>query len=245
MGSGQRSSASGSSVWLVYEHVWRVMLQARSHSMVISSTSRRMSSATAIDGCVSFIWIANFSWKRSGGIFWTLQMRSMSCSEQRHEEVLLLEPQFLAARLLVVRIENLGEVLAGHLLVDRAVVVAAIERAEVERLGRLGLPQPQCVRRVHVVAEDRRVVRNAVDDVARHPARALAAVTRRTRLRCDRRTSRRSTTRAARSPTGCRSAATCRSSPPASRRRSPAGRCRTRSGCRSRAPALRAWPANR
>ena len=82
MGSGQRSSASGSSVWLVYEQVWRVMSQARSQSMAISSTSRRMSSATAIDGCVSFIWIANFSWNRSGGIFWILQMRSMSCSEQ-------------------------------------------------------------------------------------------------------------------------------------------------------------------
>ena len=35
------------------------MLQARSQSMAISSTSSRMSSATAIDGCVSFIWIAN------------------------------------------------------------------------------------------------------------------------------------------------------------------------------------------
>ena len=159
----------------VAEQVWRVMPQARSQSMAISSTSRRMSSATAIDGCVSFIWTANFSWKRSGGIFWTLQMRSMSCSEQRHEEVLLLEPQLLAPRLLVVRIQHLGEVLAGHLLVDRAVVVAAIEGAEVEGLGRLGLPQAQRVGRVDVVAEDGRVVGNAVDDAARHPARALAA----------------------------------------------------------------------
>ena len=94
----------------------------------------------------------------------------------RHEEVLLLEPQLLAARLLVVRVEDLGEIFAGHLLVDRAVVVAAIEGAEVEGLGRLGLPQPQRVRRVDVIAEDGRVVGNAIDDVARHPARALAAV---------------------------------------------------------------------
>ena len=91
-----------------------------------------------------------------------------------HEEVLLLEAQLLAARLLVVGIQNLGEVLAGHLLVDRAVVVAAIERAEVEGLRRLGLPQAQRVRRVDVITEDRRVVGNAIDDAARHPARALA-----------------------------------------------------------------------
>ena len=90
------------------------MLQARSQSIAISSTSSRISSATAIEGCVSFSWTANFSWKRSSGIFCTLQMRSMSCSEQDDEEVLLLESQLLALRLLVVRIEHLGDVLASR-----------------------------------------------------------------------------------------------------------------------------------
>ena len=42
------------------------------------------------------------------------------------EEVLLLEPQLLALDLLVVRIEHLGDVLRGHLLVHRAVIVAAL-----------------------------------------------------------------------------------------------------------------------
>ncbi len=70
----------------------------------------------------------------------------MSCSEQRHEEVLLLQPQFLALRGFVVRIEHLGHVLGDNLLVHRAVVVAAVEHREVERLRRLGLPQPQRVR---------------------------------------------------------------------------------------------------
>ena len=50
------------------------------------------------------------------------------------------------------------------LLLDRAVVVAAVEGGEVERLGRFRLPQPQRVRGVVAVAEDRRVVRHAVDD---------------------------------------------------------------------------------
>ena len=58
------------------------MSQAASQSMPFSSTSRRISSATAIAGCVSFSWTANFSWKRSSGIFCPRMMRSMSCSEQ-------------------------------------------------------------------------------------------------------------------------------------------------------------------
>jgi len=91
-----------------------------------------------------------------------------------HEEVLLFEAQLLAPRLLVVRVQHLGQVLAGHLLIDRAVVVAAVECAEVEGLRRLGLPQAQRVRGVHVVAEDGRVVRDGVDQSPRHPARALA-----------------------------------------------------------------------
>jgi starch phosphorylase len=62
--------------------ILRVMLQARSQSSAISSTSSRISSATAIDGWVSLSCTANFSWKRSGGIFCTRLMRSMSCSEQ-------------------------------------------------------------------------------------------------------------------------------------------------------------------
>ena len=58
----------------------------------------------------------------------------------RNEEVLLLETQFLAAQLLVVRVEHLAQVLGGDLLVHRPVIVAAVEYGEIERLGRLSTP---------------------------------------------------------------------------------------------------------
>jgi hypothetical protein len=54
----------------------------------------------------------------------------------RDEEILLLEPQLLAARLVVVRVEDFAQVLRDDLLIDGAVVVAAVEDREVERVGR-------------------------------------------------------------------------------------------------------------
>src|SRR5690606_38850611 len=56
-----------------------------------------------------------------------------------------------------------------------AVVVAAVEHREVERLGRLRLPQPKRVRRVVPVPEDRHVVRDAVHDRVRDPAHTQAS----------------------------------------------------------------------
>lgn len=45
----------------------------------------------------------------------------------RHEEVLLLEAQFLALLRFVIGVKHLGQVLRGHLLAHRAQVVAAVE----------------------------------------------------------------------------------------------------------------------
>jgi hypothetical protein len=50
----------------------------------------------------------------------------------RHEEVLLLEAQPLAPHELVVRVEDLGDVLGVHLLVHGAPVVPLVEGLEVE-----------------------------------------------------------------------------------------------------------------
>ena len=91
-----------------------------------------------------------------------------------HEEVLLFEPQLLALHLLVVRVQHLGQILASHFLIDRAVMVAAIEDREIEGFRRLGAPQAQRVRGVGAVAEDGRVVGHAVDDAIRDPARTQA-----------------------------------------------------------------------
>ena len=70
----------------------------------------------------------------------------------RHEEVLLLEPQLLAHVLVVRRVEDLGDGLAAHLVLDRPHVLAGLEAREVELAGRLGRPQPQRVHGVVPVA---------------------------------------------------------------------------------------------
>ena len=92
----------------------------------------------------------------------------------RHEEILLFEPQFLAAQLVIVRIEHLAQVLGRHSLVDGAVVVAAVENRDIEGLGGFGAPQSQGVGGVGVVTQDGRVVRHADDGLARYPAHSRA-----------------------------------------------------------------------
>ncbi len=71
---------------------------------------------------------------------------------------------------LIVRIQHLAQILGDDLLVDGAVVVAAVEDLEVKRLGRLRAPQTQRVGRIDAIAQDRRVVRYAVDDPVWDPA---------------------------------------------------------------------------
>ena len=91
------------------------------------------------------------------------------------EEILLPQAQRLALELLVVGIENLGDVLGLDLLRHRAEVVAHVEVGEIEALRRLGAPQPQGVDRVHPVAGNRRVVGDAPDHHARRPLHPVAA----------------------------------------------------------------------
>ena len=93
-----------------------------------------------------------------------------------HEEILLLQPQDLALRDLIVRVEHLRDVLRGHLVLHGAVIVAVVEGLEVERLDGLGLPEPEVVAGAHAIAEDGRVVRHAPDHVAGHPADAQPPV---------------------------------------------------------------------
>ena len=79
--------------------------------------------------------------------FGTLQVDADHVLQRaRHEEVLLLQPQAFACRRLVVRIQHLGQIFRIDLVLDRAVVIADVERLEVERLRRLRAPQPQEVR---------------------------------------------------------------------------------------------------
>ena len=91
----------------------------------------------------------------------------------RDEEELLAESELLSDLGLVVRIQHFRDRLRLHLLVDRAVVVADVERVEVERLGGFGLPQPQQVGGGRVKARHRRVVGDALDALRRNPPRAV------------------------------------------------------------------------
>ena len=82
---------------------------------------------------------------------------------------------------LVVRIEHLRDRLRLHLVLDRAVVVAVVERREVERLDGLGFPQAQRVAGADAVAEDRRVVgdaRTSVSGIQRTRKRPCSSVAR-------------------------------------------------------------------
>ena len=131
------------------------------------------------------------------------------------------------------------------LLVDRAVIVAAIEDGEIERLRRFGAPQPQRIGGVGVIAEDRRVVGNADHGLLRQPAHAVTSLVIDVSLGVSAELDLAPPTPGGQSPRDCRSAAICRSFRPASHRRSPVRKCRTHSGCRSRSRESRAWPANR
>ncbi len=89
------------------------------------------------------------------------------------EEVLLLQPQFLALRRGVLGVEHLGDVLREGLRADGLLVVTGVEDPQVERVGGDRPPQPQRVHPAVLVARDHVVVRDGLDLPARHPAGAF------------------------------------------------------------------------
>ncbi len=91
------------------------------------------------------------------------------------EEKLLHQPQAAAGGRLVVGVQDLGEVLGADLVVDGAVVVAHVERAQVEGGGRLRLEEAQHDDRGRGIAGDHRVVGDAADQPVGDPADAVAA----------------------------------------------------------------------
>jgi hypothetical protein len=64
----------------------------------------------------------------------------MSWSEQETKKELLLEAKDFALHDFVVRIQDFGDVLGMHLVLDGAVVIAVIERREVKRIDRFSFP---------------------------------------------------------------------------------------------------------
>ena len=76
----------------------------------------------------------------------------------------------------VVRVEHFGDRLRLDFVLDRAVVVALVERSKVERLDGLGFPKAQRVAGANAVAGDRRVVGDAAHLRLWNPAHAEAAL---------------------------------------------------------------------
>ncbi len=93
-----------------------------------------------------------------------------------HEEILLLQAQLLALHLLVVGVEDFGNVFRIDLILHRPVIIAPVEIGEVEGLGRLGAPQAQQGASIDAVAEHRGVVGDADHDPARHPAHTILSL---------------------------------------------------------------------
>ena len=78
------------------------------------------------------------------------------------EEVLLLESEHLALVLVVVGIENLGDILGVVLLLDSEVVLGVVERGEVEVVDSLSLPQTEGVDVVGLAADYSHIVGNCL-----------------------------------------------------------------------------------
>ena len=103
------------------------------------------------------------------------------------EEELLFQTQLLALNLLVVGVENLGDVLGVDLVADGAEEVAGVEGFEVEGLDGLRGPKAHGVGGVGAVAEDGRVVGNAADQLLPESSGRGSRPCRRCSARCGRR----------------------------------------------------------
>ena len=87
----------------------------------------------------------------------------------------MYQPQLFALHLFVVGIENLGQVFRADLLVDGAVVVAAVEGREIEGLGCFSAPQAQRIGGIGLITQNGRVVRHTHDRTTGHPTGAQAS----------------------------------------------------------------------
>ena len=122
-----------------------------------------MSSATAIDGCVSFICTAQLDAKDSIELPASRWIRIMSCSEQETKKYCWASRSCFPYVRLVIGVEHLSDGLGADLLVDGPEVVPYVEGGKIERFSRLRLPEPKEVSRVHPVSQNGRVVGDPLD----------------------------------------------------------------------------------
>src|SRR3569623_993980 len=90
------------------------------------------------------------------------------------EEIFLPQPQFLAGRRLVARIEKFRDRFGARGLRRCARIVAVVEGLELQRLNRPRRPKPQCIDVRTAPADDRRVERCGLHRLARNPVDVIA-----------------------------------------------------------------------
>ena len=92
-----------------------------------------------------------------------------------HKEVLLLQPQLAALIGAIVGIEHLGEGFRTHLLLNGAVVIAAVEGKEIKAFGGISPPKAQAIAGVDPIAQHRHIVGHTDGVFGRNPAHPVGA----------------------------------------------------------------------
>ena len=87
----------------------------------------------------------------------------------RDEEILLPQPQFLAGRRRIGRIQHLGNRRRAHLIRQRIDMVAAVERVEPQRIGGVRRPQSQRVHPPSAPTDRGRVIGDRLNRFGRMP----------------------------------------------------------------------------
>ena len=103
------------------------------------------------------------------------------------KKILLPQAKHLALELIVIGIEDLGDILGQHLLMHRPEIITGIKFGKVKALWRLSAPQPEQVDGVDPVTGNRRIIGNTLDQSSLEPSGPVNCPRRRCSVRYVRR----------------------------------------------------------
>ena len=87
----------------------------------------------------------------------------------RHEKILLFEPEFLAGKRKIVRVQDLGDIFAAVLVLNGLDIIAAVKVLKIEIAGRFCRPEPQRVDRIRAETGYRIIVGHGKDLIRINP----------------------------------------------------------------------------
>ena len=82
---------------------------------------------------------------------------------RRHEEILLLQPQFFSRIVIIIRIQDFYNVLRQILLFNSLMVITAVKGLQLEINDRLRIPDTQGIDNMIIITDDRVVIRNCLN----------------------------------------------------------------------------------